>query len=441
MKEFALSKTKSLFWEKLLLLAVMALASANLNAETEKREIKTDTVGLDSLVSEIIAKNPEIQFYKEAIAGAKAGMRYSSSWNDPELSFDVGYKKLRDSDGSKITDGAIWQVSVTQVFEWPGRISLRKAIAQRDVEMAELGVAQFENVLASRARTLAFGLYAAGAKADAIREVADRFKSLKETFLARDPGGVGPMLEIRVIESSELALQRRATEAELAVQSALIELNLLRGAEIDLPIKVRAPSLKFKDIPEPARLVSAARAYNYDFRMRKVELERQGYAVDLARNERYPAISAGPYLSMDRVGEKETIIGLSVSLPLPLTDRTSSAVEAAQSKRRQAETASIVAFRELNRQVLVAAQAYSTKLNESRQWSEDSVKKFRDAAELADRHYRMGTIPIATYVELQNSYLDAVEALLDTQNEILAAGMKLQELTGIDLNPREEIAE
>ena len=144
---------------------------------------------------------------------------------------------------------------------------------------------------------------------------------------------------------------------------------------------------------------------------------------------------------MDRVGEKETIIGLSVSLPLPLTDRTSSAVEAAQSKRRQAETASIVAFRELNRQVLVAAQAYSTKLNESRQWSEDSVKKFRDAAELADRHYRMGTIPIATYVELQNSYLDAVEALLDTQNEILAAGMKLQELTGIDLNPREEIAE
>ena len=422
-----------------MLLTAIALVSANLNAETDKQEIQTDTVGLNSLVSEIIAKNPEIQFYKEAITGAKAGMRYSSSWNDPELSFDVGYKKLRDSDGSKITDGAIWQVSVTQVFEWPGRISLRKAIAQRDVEMAELGVAQFENALASRARTLAFGLYAASTKANAIREVADRFKSLKETFLVRDPGGVGPMLETRVIESSELALQRRATEAELAVQSALIELNLLRGAEIGSPIKVRAPSLKFKDVPELSILVSAARAYNYDFRIKQVELEQQGYAVDLARNERYPAIAVGPYLSMDRVGEKETIIGLSVSLPLPLTDRTSSAVEVAQSKRRQAETASIVAFRELNRQVLVAAKTYSTKLNESRQWSENSVQKFREAAELADRHYRMGTIPIATYVELQNSYLDAVEALLDTQNEILAAGMNLQEMTGIDLNPQEVI--
>ena len=53
------------------------------------------------------------------------------------------------------------------------------------------------------------------------------------------------------------------------------------------------------------------------------------------------------------------------------------------------------------------------------------------------RHYRTGAVPIATYVELQNSYLDAVEALLDTQSETLAAGLKVQQLTGIELNPVE----
>ena len=41
---------------------------------------------------------------------------------------------------------------------------------------------------------------------------------------------------------------------------------------------------------------------------------------------------------------------------------------------------------------------------------------------------------MATYVELQNSYLDAVEALLDTQREALEAGLKLQELTGLDFH-------
>ena len=75
----------------------------------------------------------------------------------------------------------------------------------------------------------------------------------------------------------------------------------------------------------------------------------------------------------------------------------------------------MVALRELEREVVVSAQAFATKLAESRRWSPDAADKFREAADLADRHYRTGAVPIATYVELQNSYLDAVEALLDTK--------------------------
>jgi cobalt-zinc-cadmium efflux system outer membrane protein len=59
--------------------------------------------------------------------------------------------------------------------------------------------------------------------------------------------------------------------------------------------------------------------------------------------------------------------------------------------------------------------------------------QFREAAALADRHYRLGAVPIGTYVELQSSYLDAVEALLDTQAEALAAALELNQLTGLDL--------
>ena len=46
-------------------------------------------------------------------------------------------------------------------------------------------------------------------------------------------------------------------------------------------------------------------------------------------------------------------------------------------------------------------------------------------------------MPIATYVELQNSYLEAVEALLDTKREALEAGLQLKQLTGLDFNPVE----
>jgi outer membrane protein, heavy metal efflux system len=405
-------------------------------AQTEPTD-DAPAVSLSVLVGEITANNPERQFYQAEIAAAKAGVRLSSRLSDPELSFDLGQKRLKDSTGAGIGDGAVWSVSVTQIFEWPGRLALRKAIANRQVELAELGVARFENALTARTRTLAFGLYAAHEKASALREVSDRFAALKETFLARDPAGITPLLETRVIEASELALQRRATEAELAVQAALIELNQLRGAAVDAPLRVAAPALAFQDVPATPDLLAAAREKNFDYRMRLVELEQQGFAVNLARHERYPSVSVRPYLSRDNVGDRETIVGLGLSVPLPVSGRTGAAVDVAQARRRQAETAVLVALRELDREVLTSAQAFATKLAETRRWAPDAARKFREAADLADRHYRTGAVPIATYVELQTSYLDAVEALLDTQGEALAAGLKLQQLTGLDFNPVE----
>lgn len=422
----------------MLFLAGVSVLTAQTTSQEESSPAEaTPAVSLSALVGEITAKNPERQFYQEEITAAKAGVRLSSRLNDPELSFDVGRKSLKDSTGARIDDGAVWSVSVTQTFEWPGRLSLRKAIANRQVELAELGVARFENALSARARSLAFGLYAANAKAGAIREVSDRFAALKETFLARDPAGVTPLLETRVIEASELTLQRRATEAELAVQSALIELNQLRGAAPDAPLRVAAPALAFNTSPDTTALLAAARENNFDYKMRRVELEQQGYAVSLARNERYPGISVSPFLSKDNVGDRETIIGIGLSVPLPISGRTGATVDVANARRRQAETAVLIALRELDREVMTAAQAFTIKRAESARWTPDAAVKFREAAELADRHYRLGAVPIATYVELQSSYLDAVEALLDTQSEALAAGLKLQQLTGLDINPVE----
>ncbi len=413
----------------LLLIAV----AASLHAQPAADEAPA-AVPIATLVAEITAKNPERQFYQEELTAAKAGVRLSSLLSDPTLSVDLGRKRIKDASGGLVGSGAAWSVSVSQTFEWPGRLSLRKAIANRQVELAELGVKRFEHALASRARTLAFGLYAAHTKANAIREVSDRFTALKETFLSRDPAGITPLLETRVIEASELAIQRRATEAELAVQAALIELNQLRGAAPDAPLRVSAPALGFNSVPDRAALLSAAHENNFEYRMRRVELEQQGFAVNLARNERYPGISVSPFYSQEKAGDRESTIGLGLSVPLPVTGRTRSTVNVAEARRRQAETAVIVAQRELDRDVVITAQAFSTKLGESRRWAPDSVQKFREAADLADRHYRTGAVPIATYVELQKSYLDAVEALLDTQGEALAAGLKLQQLTGLDLN-------
>lgn len=387
-----------------------------------------ETVSADALVSAVVRANPELAFYRAEIDAARAGQRVARAWSDPELSVEGGRKRVSDAAGTLAGEGTIWSVSLAQTFEWPGRLALRKSIANRELELAEIGLQRFEAALAARARLLAYELQAAAEKAASTREVAERYQGLRELFVARDPAGITPLLETRVIEAQELALKRRASEAELRARAALTELNQLRGAPPETSVSVTVPALQFAPLPATSELLEAARQNNFEYRIRRLELEQQGMQVTLARNERFPSITVSPFFTEEKAGERERVVGVGLSVPLPLSASTRGQVDIAEARRRQAEAAVQMAWRELERAVIAAAQAYAVKTAEMAAWAPDAVAKFRDAAELADRHYRLGAVPLQTYVELQSAYLDAVEALVDTRYEALQARLRLEEL-------------
>src|SRR5438128_5238326 len=123
----------------------------------------TNAATLDAIVADTLERNPELKFYQAELAAAKAGRRTAGSLGNPELSVSLSQKTVRG--GGLNVEGVAWSVSVVQPFEWPGRIGLRKAIANRDIELAELGYARFRIALAGRVRPLAYGLFAAQEKA------------------------------------------------------------------------------------------------------------------------------------------------------------------------------------------------------------------------------------------------------------------------------------
>jgi cobalt-zinc-cadmium efflux system outer membrane protein len=381
------------------------------------------------LTSEALGRNPELKFYKAEITAAKAERKTAGFIANPELSSSVGQKTVRGPGLS--SEGVAWSVAVMQPLEWPGRIGLRKAIANRDIELAELGYERFKVALAGRVRMLAYGLFAAQEKTAAAREVADRFQALREVLVQRDPAGLTPLLETRVIEATELTMQRKASEATLATQAALLELNQLRGVAPTTHLAVASTHLAFRPAERMETLVTLAQTNNFELRLRAVELAQQGFRVALAKNERFPAISVGPSISEERAGDRERIIGVGVSVPLPLWNRNKGNIEAAVARQMQAEVSLNVTEREIQRKVVEAALTYEAKLREMAKWRPDSLQHFKEAAELADRHYRLGAVPISTYVELQKQYLEAVEALLDTKKEALEASQNLELLTGL----------
>ena len=111
----------------ILTIAVLTLAPAALL----RAEDRPEPMAIDQLVVQALSQNPEIRFYESEIVAAKAGRRTAGRLGNPELDLEIGQKRARGGDFS--AEGIAYSVSLAQPVEWPGRIGLRKAIANGDI--------------------------------------------------------------------------------------------------------------------------------------------------------------------------------------------------------------------------------------------------------------------------------------------------------------------
>ena len=406
-------------------------------ARAENSSIAPNHTTPAALVRQALANNPELKFYAAEISAAKGTLKTAGTIRNPELNTTAGYKNARDNFGGPSGEGAAWSVSVNQTFEYPGRIALRKAIAKDDVNLAEIHLQQFRLTLAARVRTLAYSISIAEERSMAAREVADRFQGLSDVLAQRPPAGVTPLLETRIIDANMLNFRRQEREAVLAAKTAAAELNQLCGRPADATLQVSAGELNLLEMSLQT-LVGAARANAFDIRIRQRELAQQGFKVALARNERFPAIAVGPYYSQENAADKEQQAGIGISLPLPLWDRNVGNIETSKAREQLAQASLLTTQREVERRVTQSAATFEAKREEIAKWQVDTIAKFREAAKLADRNYRLGAVALPVYLETQKQYLEIVGALQDMKKDALQAAQELEILTGLRLYREEE---
>jgi cobalt-zinc-cadmium efflux system outer membrane protein len=355
------------------------------------------------------------------------------------LSTESGVKLVDDLSGNQLGSGALWSASTGQTFEFPGRVSLRKAIANRQIGLAQLGYESFRVALANRVRSLGYRALAAQDKAGAAREVTQRFQELLSVLSQRDTAGVAPLIDLRIIEANAIALDRRANEAAQEMTSAIFELNQLRGAPIETPLALAKSEPELEALPALETLFSVARERNFDVRTRIAEFEQRGFQVKLAKNERWPAVTLGPALRGERANSSELYPTAGISLPLPLWNRNAGNIETARARQFQAEVSITVTLRDVERKIAAAASAYRSQLEQLAKWKPDAIKQLREAAELGDRSYRDAALPIATYIQLQQQYLEAHDAIVRTQAQALESRQQIELLTGLNVSGSQAI--
>ena len=391
----------------------------------------TPALSIDALAAQVVADNPERQYLARQIALAQTGAAAAGRLADPEMSVEFGERRTDNvMTGQRLGDGPAFAASILQPFEFNGRPALRKAIAQGDVGLARIGLAQFEATLAGRARTLGYRLFAADARAAAAAEVATRLRDLAGVLVAREAAGPTPRLEAAVLEAAAITAERTAAEAEATSNAALYELNGLRGQAFAARLRILRPPLIPPPLPGVETLAERLESGNFELLALKAQLQQQGLTIRLAEKSRGGAISIGPYFSRDRGDVKDQVVGLRATTSIPLWNRQAGDVSAAQSREAQGEAALIGARRRLLARLQADAALYRARMAALAKWPADAPQRFAAAAAEADHSYRVGAVPLATYVQMQTGWLDAMSAVLDTRAGRWEARENIRIITG-----------
>lgn len=384
----------------------------------------------EQLAAEALSKNSEIRFYEAEIQAARGGRASAGQRPNPDLNVESGIMRVHDVDGTRLGDGLVWRASITQVFDFPGRIALRKAIADRDVALAELGLAQYKAQLANEVKARAGEVQLLQRKQAAAQSVRERLASLVEVLVQRDPGTVSALLERRILEASLLTSDRAVTDAAKEVSAASAALAVLCTRSPDEPITIQGELSRFPSVPGLEQLKQQAAKTNFTLQQQRLHIARQGLQVDLSKSERWGNITFGPYMAGQQPGGRQVEGGVVFSMPLPLWNRNQGAIAAETARQQQAEALLLTLLRDIDRDLAVARSAYLAELDALARWKPGSEEQFREAAEEADRHFRLGAVPAATYVEMQRGYLAAIDALIESRRNAWRHRMEIERLTG-----------
>lgn len=398
-------------------------------------EDSSDTQTVEQLVERALAHNAELAVYEAAVAAAKGQRIQSARWKNPELSAEGGYRKIREMTGERNEEtGFTFGISLVQTFEFPGKASLRKAIADRDIQVAELGLAQYCLSLSGKVRQLAARYQAAVEMENLTSQISERNSGLVNMLKERPLAGSKPLLEMRAIQASQAELTEIAKEAAIMRSQTQAELNRLLGYQPTRPIPVlQSPRLKSPqlDLPELDELLSICFTRNLQLKIHEAELDRSRLSMDAEKLASAPDFDIGPFYSQEETGaEREITIGASVALELPIWDQNQGNIVSARAMQEMAQAQLIMAQRKLEQELTRRLIVYRANRKQVDRFGVSMREDLQASAALADRQYRQGIIDVQLYLESQRALISTTKIINETQLQLGDALLDLELLSG-----------
>jgi outer membrane protein, heavy metal efflux system len=363
---------------------------------------------LQGLVDEALARNPQLVAAQQLERAASA--RPVQAGTRPGPTVGVFYQ----NDGVAPSLGrepmTMLGVSAGQEIPYPGKLGLRRQLAQADAELATFDVQRVRLSLVASVKRAYYGLTLARALAALALEHRKVWDEVRETARVRYASAVGSQQEMlrAQVEGTRLSAVHAQHHAEARARRA--EINALLGRSSDTEVETPPVLTLTADSRSPEEVVATAESASPELKAAELAIARDQRALDLAQLEFKPdfnvegaAINRGGLPPMWQVSAK---------VMLPSRSRARGAVAEAQAR-------------------LAASHARVEDVRLRLRSAVEQRLALLDAATAIEATYREGLLPqgevavqsaTATYAAGQGSQiavLDAAAAVLEDRTDYL----------------------
>lgn len=334
-------------------LAVSLLALSFTSPAGASGELRPELV-LDSLIDEALKSNHEIVAAEARLAATGYKIPQATSLPDPMFMFgyqNEGWKKYTYGE----MQGAQWMFSASQMFPYPGKLSLKGQMASKEAEGVGAAYHGLRLKTAEKVKELYFDLFLSYKNIDLIADRKQLFSRIEDAALARYSSGMGLQQEVLMAQAEKYMLMEKEEMLKQKIQSSEAMLNLVLGREVTAALG-RPAGQDGTDVPWSLEDLLNIHVNHSPFVQEKEKMvSAAAVKVRMAEKEYYPdfTINAGYF---KRAREFEDMWSLTTTINLPIFYKT---------KQRQAVLEAKALLTEAEHEVLATKSMLSSAIRDN----------------------------------------------------------------------------
>jgi cobalt-zinc-cadmium efflux system outer membrane protein len=367
----------------------------------------------------------------------EAGKIKAGLYPNPVLDLDVTTGELTGSPSENRIS-----IGISQEFLTMGKRGKRLHVAEKELEGFDRQIDNSGRLLIEEVKTTFYDLLLAGKRVElAERSIALNTQLLEVTKQRLEAGDI-PELEANLARVEVARSEGKKAEAERELYPSRARLLALMGLPVNEEARFSG-SLEAKPFAKSlGELKSWALAKRPDIRALEAEKAKSDAEIALARAERIPNVTAGiGYQRENSVVElsgvegrnRDNLIGLKISIPIPLFDRNQAGIREAQARKEATENRYLFARTVVEREVEAAYARLSAAEKSISIYVKDIIPQLEENLKLLQEAYRLGEVGILSVIEEQKKFFEVNDGYLSALHGRNMAFIKLESAVAADL--------